>query len=157
MFSIAVSRTAKPTNHLWSFSVLALPSEPKIPRCASSAQPSARNLLLQKCVTFRSLRLYSKRSLAFLTIYMRRCTAKSSSIRCIFPLSPLLVLALAGSTPAQTPPGASVSASQNPASGQIPPPAVPPKSLPEHIWNIVGSQEVDGSIRRVHREEGHQA
>jgi len=39
----------------------------------------------------------------------------------------------------------------------MPPPAVPPKSLPEHTWNIVGRQEVDGSIRRVHHEEGHQA
>src|SRR5579883_3217192 len=86
---------------------------------------------------------------------MRRCTAKSSSVRCISLASALLVLALAASAPAQTPPGASVSPSQT---GQIPPPAVPPKSLPPHTWNVVGDQETDGPILRAHRtREGQPA
>ena len=40
--------------------------------------------------------------------------------------------------------------SQAAPAGQIPPPAVPPQSLPPHTWNIVGNQEVEGPMRRVH-------
>jgi LPS-assembly protein len=40
---------------------------------------------------------------------------------------------------------------------QIPPPAVPPSSLPLHTWNIVGEVETVGPIRRVRRSKEKQA
>ncbi len=55
----------------------------------------------------------------------------------------MLLLVLAATSPAQTPTAA-----------QIPPPAVPPASLPPHEWNIVGNQETHGHIRIIH---GHPA
>lgn len=82
---------------------------------------------------------------------MRRCHEKSSSFRCVFVFTLLLGLILAGIAPAQT-------TSQTPPADKIPPPAVPPKSLAPRTWNVVGDQEKDGSINRVHHpRDGGQA
>ena len=78
---------------------------------------------------------------------MRRCHEKSSSIRCIFALSALATLILAGPATAQTANSAT----------RIPPPAVPPASLPPRNWNVVGTVESIGPIKRVHHEGGKQA
>src|SRR5262249_45321917 len=82
-------------------------------------------------------------TLTILNIRINHCHEKSSSIRYGFAPTLLFTLILASSAGAQNPPAA-----------ELPPPAVPPKSLSFGEWNAVGDLEVEGPVRKLH---GHPA
>src|ERR1700757_1115666 len=83
-------------------------------------------------------------SLTLLNIRINHCHEKSSSFRYNLALTALAGLILA--SPALT---------QAPAASQIPPPAVPPKTLSVGEWNIQADhQEQVGSVRKL---RGHPA